>query len=1052
MTNIVRLLARVLVPLRASHTRRIIIGALACAPTLVAGADPTGWGVLREYPAEHAAWVRPAQGLIISIDPNAMDRALANVALEGPGAAATTIQLLDPTGRTRRFEVVESPIMEPALAAAHPDVRTFVGHEAHRPECTLRLTRSPLGINAFVLDASDDADVDATWLIDPASRDDSTIHTAYFRRDAGADPRTLKCLTAPGGVVLPAAESGPGPIRREYRLAMATTGEFTTWAGSTSAAFSLVVSATSQLNAIYERELGIRFVLVASNSAIIFPSAATDPFANPADPAATNAALATTLDQIVGPYAFDIGHVLHRVTSASLNNGLAGGIGTVCSSIKGQGYTAYTTPNDAYFVSDYLAHEIGHQCGAHHPFNSCSGIGGDEAQYLVEPGSGSTIMSYAGICGATNLQVHSDPYFNSINLEQMNNYLLSGGLCAQTVFTGNNQPIVSAGNSFNIPARTPFELTASASDPDGDSVTLCWEQVDGSNPVYYPPVVSEPGYGPLVRSKSPVISPMRSVPLLSTVLAGATDPQEFLPRHSRTMHWRATARDNRAGAGQSAFSEVALSVIDSGAAFAVTGPGAGTYSGNVTVTWDPANTSAPPISAQQVRILLSTDGGLTFPTVLSESALNDGTEDVTLPNVNSGTCRIRIEALNNIFYAVSPANFTVFPAADSVFTILTDGGEGIAWDVNADGTVVVGWREQGSSSNVAAFRWVRGQGNSTIVSAFASATGVSADGSRVVGYLRNHTIGGEYGWRWNAQTGHETLPFPILNAPVQSGVTAISADGTTSVGNREFANGNPRRQACKWVGSTVTLLGSMYNGLNTYAHNVNDDGSVIVGDGTIQGSQRRAFRWTESTGFVNLGVLPGQGGSDTSVNSFSLACSDDGDVIVGYSGSRAFRWTQESGMVDIGSLPGTTITEAYDVSADGRVIIGRSIGNPQLQGPQSFVWREGQAMRNLSDIIRERLGRDFGNWYFTAQAISADGTTVVGSAYDGSSLTYPFVAVIADPCPADFDANGGIDGGDLAAYFAAFEAGDASADVDFNGGVDGGDLASFFSMFEAGGC
>jgi probable HAF family extracellular repeat protein len=164
------------------------------------------------------------------------------------------------------------------------------------------------------------------------------------------------------------------------------------------------------------------------------------------------------------------------------------------------------------------------------------------------------------------------------------------------------------------------------------------------------------------------------------------------------------------------------------------------------------------------------------------------------------------------------------------------------------------------------------------------------------------------------------------------------------------------------------------------------------------------------------------------VNSFALACSHDGSVIVGYSKSSAFRWTQATGMVDIGSLPATTITEAYDVSADGAIVIGRSIGNPNRQGPQSFLWREGHPMMNLADVLTEELGVDLDGWFLTAYAISADGSTIVGQAFDGLTLYYPFIAVIGDRCleSFDLDADGATTAEDV--YLALAEPSDLNND------------------------
>ena len=610
-------------------------------------------------------------------------------------AAKVTITIPMPDGGLARFYIEESPIMEPELAAQFPQIKTYKCQGIDDQTATARVDWTPDGFHAMILSAEN------TVYVDPYSKGDTANYISYYKRDYGKQGQGFQCFFDEANKDLPPAPTGQqvpyvanAGTLRTYRLALAATVEYTAAAGGTvPAAMSRMTTTMNRVNGIYERDLSIRMVMVANNANLIF-TVEDDGYSN-TNGFAMLSQNQTKCDTVIGSSNYDIGHVF------STGGGGVASLNVPCvAGSKARGVTGLSNPVGDGFDVDYVAHEMGHQFGARHTFNgtqgSCSGNGGSSTAY--EPGSGTTIMAYAGICNFQDLQLHSNDHFHVKSLEEMVAFMTATGNCAAQSSTGNTQPTVNAGSDFTIPKGTPFTLTATGSDVNGDALTFCWEEYDlGPSS---PPDNDADGFArPIFRSYSPTSSPSRIFPSLTYILNNANAPPssfscgngagtcttgEVLPSITRTMNFQVTARDNRAGGGGISTDTAVVNVTATSGPFVITQPDtAVTWTGgsSQTVTWDVANTTAGPVNCANVKISLSTDGGNTFPIVVLASTPNDGSQTITVPQATTTQARIKVEAVGNIFFDISNANFTInatcsFSATPTTQFFTASGGSG----------------------------------------------------------------------------------------------------------------------------------------------------------------------------------------------------------------------------------------------------------------------------------------------------------------------------------------------------------------------------------------
>jgi hypothetical protein len=456
-----------------------------------------------------------------------------------------------------------------------------------------------------------------------------------------------------------------GTHLRTYRLAVACTGEYAVAAtGSTTPTvaqtLAKIVTSINRVDGVYETEVAVRMVLVPTQTLVTFTNASTDPFTGNNNANTLINESQTVITNTIGSANFDIGH-----TFSTGGGGLAG-LGVVCiTSQKARGITGSPSPVGDPYDIDYVAHEIGHQFSGNHTFNATSGScggGNRNASTAVEPGSGITIMAYAGICGTNDIAPNSIAYFHAISYDEIVNFthLSSGNSCAVTTTSGNNPPVVTGSPAYAIPVSTPFSLTGSATDPNGDPLTYSWEETTVGTAGNWNANVR-----PYFRSYTPTTTATRFFPLQNLALSGNFTgvKGEYMPTTAQNLSFRLTARDNKMGGGGVCYSNTSINVV-AGGAFSVTLPNASGItwtSGNTeTVTWDVGLTNTSPVFCDSVRILISLNGGTTY-SILTNSTPNDGVETVVSPTVSSPntTCRIRVEAKGNIFYDISNNNFTI---------------------------------------------------------------------------------------------------------------------------------------------------------------------------------------------------------------------------------------------------------------------------------------------------------------------------------------------------------------------------------------------------------
>lgn len=593
--------------------------------------------------------------------------------LHPAGDEAVSVPIPLPDGRFQSFAIQETALLDPALAAAFPGIRTFRGAASGDRSRHVRLELTPLGFHAQITGGGD------TIYVDPTAPGELDEYVSYRHVDAvaAASPEVLIDSAEAAARIYDQLPISNGEILRTYRLVVAATGEYTSGSGGTrAAALARITSTINRASEFFERDVAVRFILSAGPPAdplaLLYTNPATDPYTND-NVAALIGQNQTHLDAVMGLGGYDIGHVFGTA------DGSGAAVSAACGPLKASGASGMGArlgdPFDVYVV----AHELGHQLGGHHTFNSVAGscAAVRSTAHAYEVGSGSTIMALPGLCAPENVvplpsSAADGAHFHVESLNEITAFISSGlgAACGVISLSGNAPPMAAYGGTFTVPAQTPFSLTVSAVDADGDTLTYTWEQYNLGAASSDGSAATDDGTRPLFRAYPPATTPRRIFPSTAeqpgpgSVLPTTyeCEPQitcltgETLPTTTRTLHFMATVRDNRPGAGGITTTEATVRVASHVGPLAIVAP---TFNDNWpalsthTVKWSVNSTYA---LAAQVSILLSTDGGLTFPVVLAASTPNDGAQLVVMPSTSSLLpARIKVQAVGNIFFDVSDA-------------------------------------------------------------------------------------------------------------------------------------------------------------------------------------------------------------------------------------------------------------------------------------------------------------------------------------------------------------------------------------------------------------
>ena len=629
-------------------------------------------------PSQNPKKFLPREYKIIQLDHIGIKQLLAKA-----GTSVETgvnIDIPTPDGGFKTFKVWNTPVMESEIAAQFPDIQTYTGSLIGDPSQTIKLSMTPMGFTARTFAF----EMEQIMAIESYGYDANGYYTLAAGKDlyqssgVGCNPKYPDSHSAESITIdeerAKVAQRTFGNSRRTYRLALACTGDYALAVSGTpnptvSQILAIMNSMVNNANGVWEREISISTKIINNNTAIIYLDPMTDPYLDDTDHGTVIDENQANHDIFIGNANYDLGHVL-----TAQGGGLAQ-LASICGSgAKASGVSGSSGPTDIGTIT----HEVGHQMGAGHTFTSeAGGCGGNGmATSSVEPGSGTTIMSYNGACAADNTPLFTNPlidYYNQFNLNEMQQVLTTLGATCGTTSLG--QAPVNMANinlRYIIPANTPFELIAPEATntvSTNSAPVYCWEQNDLGPINMVEAQGANAATGPLFMSMPSRLSRYREFPRYETLAAGNYGASgERLTAVNRNLRFKVTARSialDGWGTTNTTEDNVRIKAVQSSVGeFRVNAPAANLDlqpNDKFDIKWTIGNTLTPQdsIMTGSVNIYLSIDGGMSFPIILATNVPNNGEYQATAPNYFATNARVKVKAVGNIYFDVSKVGFRI---------------------------------------------------------------------------------------------------------------------------------------------------------------------------------------------------------------------------------------------------------------------------------------------------------------------------------------------------------------------------------------------------------